>query len=53
MDNISAMQTLVRQLQVDLNAFAHHDDHQMAIELGQVELPVCCVHHETTKYVRA
>ena len=52
-DNISAMQTFIRQLQVDLDAFAHHDEHQVAVELSQVELPVCSVHHETTKHIGA
>ena len=53
MNNISAVQTFIRQLQVDLDAFAHHDEHQVAVELSQVELPFCSVHHETTKNIRA
>jgi len=52
-NNISAMQAFIRQLQVDLDAFSHHDNHKVAVELRQVELPVCSVHHETTKDIRA
>ena len=47
------MQAFIRQLQVDLDAFSHHDDHQMAVELCEVELPVCCVHDETAEDIRA
>ena len=47
------MQAFIRQLQVDLDAFSHHDNHKVAVELRQVELPVCSVHHETTKDIRA
>ena len=52
MNDISSVQTFVRQQQVDLDAFAHHKQHQVAVKFGQVELPLCLVENMPAENIR-